>query len=78
VYMCIVLLPPGVNPIAGNKYIILYQMNTRNISWGVKLAHPKSCQFYHLHVPIALKSLKPQPPENFWNRHVQEMLDLDI
>jgi len=28
--MCTVLLPPGVNPIAANKYIISYQTSVRN------------------------------------------------
>ena len=26
--MCTALLPPGVNPIAGNKYIISYHINS--------------------------------------------------
>ena len=34
----------------------LTEMNTRNISWGVKAADAYGWQPYHLHVPIVLKS----------------------
>ena len=36
----------------------LTEMNTRNISWGVKAAGAWGWQPYHLHVPIVLKSGK--------------------
>jgi hypothetical protein len=34
----------------------LTEMNTRNNSWGVRVAGAKGWQTYHLHVPIVLKS----------------------
>ena len=34
----------------------LTEMNTRNISWGLKLAGAWGWQLYHFHVPIVLKS----------------------
>ena len=45
----------------------LTEMNTRNISWGVKAAGAWGWQPYHLHVPIVLKSgslklLEPSGP----------------
>jgi len=47
--------------------LTLTEMSTRNISWGVKAAGAYSCQTYHLHVPIVLKSgslnhLEPSGP----------------
>ena len=45
----------------------LSEMNTRNISWGIKAAGAWGWQPYHLHVPIVLKSgslnlLEPSGP----------------
>ena len=45
----------------------LTELNTRNISWGVKAAGVVGWQTYHLHVPIVLKSgnfslLEPSGP----------------
>jgi hypothetical protein len=45
----------------------LTELNTRNISWGLKAAVAQGSQPYHLHVPIVLKSgslnlLEPSGP----------------
>jgi len=41
--MCIVLLPPGINPIAVNKYIISYQTILNNSIIHIKI---RIMQFY--------------------------------
>jgi hypothetical protein len=51
----------------------LTEMNTRNISWGVKVAGAYGWQTYHLHVLTVLKSgslnlLEPSGPVQACNR----------
>jgi hypothetical protein len=41
--MCTVLLPPGDNPIAVNKYIISYHENTKNINLPVLYVNEFLC-----------------------------------